>query len=103
LGASILGAGGATGALNAGGAGVGGTAGMGSGGAAMGATAAGAGGAAGGAARGGAAPLTAAFTALPEIMRVNSPGPELAGGGAGIGVDGMTGSGGASRWTCDSR
>ena len=52
---------------------------------------------------GGGGPLIAAFAAAPEIMRVNSPGPELAGGGAGIGVDWNVGSGGASFGACDNR
>jgi hypothetical protein len=93
LGGSNLGGGGAAGAFMAGGAIAG------AGGGANGTAAAGA-----GATGTGAAPSTEAFTALPEIMRVNSPGPEpeLALVGAAItGAEawGKNGSGGASRGT----
>lgn len=95
LGASNLGAGAGAGAANVGAA-IAGIATEGMGGGANGTAATGAGGG------GGAA--TGCFALRPEIMRVNSPGPpESAGGGAAAGDDGNTGSGGASRCTCDNR
>jgi len=91
LGGSTFGSGGGAGALNAGGA-IAGAAGA----AAVGAGACGV--------EGGAS--IAACTALPEIIRVNSPGPELELAlieAAEAGAGGMNGSGGASLGTCDRR
>jgi hypothetical protein len=96
LGGSNLGAGGGAGAFMAGAA-IAGAAGAG--------IAIGVGAARAGATGAGCAELsTAALTAPAEIIRVNSPGPELALapiGGAEAG--GKIGSGGVSRGTCDKR